>query len=50
VVKKARYNKEVLLNFFVNTLKLDENIAQTNACKVEHILSDEVIEGIKNMK
>ncbi len=50
VVKKARYNKEILLNFFINTLKLDENIAQTNACKVEHILSDEVIEGIKNMK
>jgi len=50
VVKKAKYKKEILLNFFINTLKLDEKIAQTNACKIEHILDDSVIEAIKNMK
>lgn len=50
VVKKAKYKKEILLNFFINTLKLDEKTAQTNACKIEHILDDSVIEAIKNLK
>lgn len=50
VVKKAEYNKEVLLDFFLNTLKLQKEIAQTNACKIEHLLWDEVIDAIKNLK
>ncbi len=50
IIKKAKYKKEILLNFFIDILKLDENTAQTNACKIEYILSDEVIEALEKFK
>lgn len=38
--KKVIEKHRVLYNFFKNKLKLDETEAQENACRVEHVLSE----------
>lgn len=37
---------KVLYNFFKNTLNLDEQEAQENACRVEHVLSEEAFRSL----
>ena len=37
----------VLLEFFNNTLWINKKSASENACKIEHVIDDEVIEIIK---
>ncbi len=49
IVEKANYKRNILLNFFKNTLSLNDNISNINACNIEHLLSDEVIEAIKKI-
>lgn len=50
IVEKWVYKRDILVNFFEKKLNLDKEIAQTNACKIEHLLWDEVIEAISKMK
>lgn len=38
--KKVIEKHKVLYNFFKNTLNLEESEAQENACRVEHVLSE----------
>ncbi|WP_032122433.1 metal-dependent transcriptional regulator [Clostridium amazonitimonense] len=38
---------QVLTEFFVETAKVCEEVAEKDACKVEHIISDETFQGIK---
>ena len=38
--RKVIEKHKVLYGFFKNTLKLDETEAQENACRVEHVLSE----------
>ena len=38
---------EILSKFFVNILKIDKELANKNACKIEHVIDDELIEKIK---
>lgn len=46
---KSIYERHKLLTkFFVQTAKVDEKIAEEDACKIEHIISDETFQGIKN--
>lgn len=46
---KSIYERHKLLTkFFVKTAKVDEKIAEQDACKIEHIISDETFQGIKN--
>lgn len=46
---KGIYERHRLLTkFFVETAKVDENTAEQDACKIEHIISDETFQGIKN--
>ena len=47
IVKSALYKREVLINFFQNNLWLNEDISNSEACKIEHLISDEVINKIK---
>lgn len=47
IVKSALYKREVLINFFENSLWLNSDISNSEACKIEHLISDEVIEKIK---
>lgn len=37
---------KVLYNFFKNTLNLDEQEAQENACRVEHVLSEKAFRSL----
>lgn len=42
------YEKHQLLTeFLMNTAKVTKEIAECDACKIEHIISDEVFAGIK---
>ena len=36
-----------LTSFFQKVAKVDVKIAEEDACKIEHIISDEIFEGIK---
>lgn len=43
------YEKHQLLTkFLMNTASVSREIAEDDACKIEHIISDEVFKGIKN--
>lgn len=45
---KSIYERHKLLTkFFAQTAKVDEKIAEQDACKIEHIISDETFQGIK---
>ena len=46
-VAKRVYERHRLLTDFFVTLGVDEDIASADACKVEHVLSDETFEAIK---
>ncbi|EJE7235026.1 metal-dependent transcriptional regulator [Clostridium sporogenes] len=38
---------QILTEFFVEAAKVSEEIAEKDACKVEHVISDETFQGIK---
>lgn len=43
------YERHQLLTLFLQKVAgVSEEIAETDACKMEHIISDEVFQGIKN--
>ncbi len=42
------YEKHTILSNFLICLGVNENIAKTDACKIEHDLSDEAFAAIKN--
>jgi len=35
---------EILSSFFVNILKIEPSLADKNACKIEHVIDDEILE------
>ncbi len=46
----AVYEKhECLTEFLMHTAKVSKEVAEDDACKIEHIISDEVFEGIKKV-
>ena len=50
IVKVVEANRNSLISFFKDTLKLDEDIAMRNACRIEHLLDADVVEKMKNIK
>ncbi|AAK79437.1 Mn-dependent DtxR family transcriptional regulator [Clostridium acetobutylicum] len=45
---KSIYERHRLLTkFFVETAKVEKAIAEEDACRIEHIISDETFQGIK---
>lgn len=45
---EAIYEKhQILTDFFIKIAKVTPEIAEEDACKVEHIISDECFQGIK---
>lgn len=44
--KKILKKHKIVCKFLTNILKVSENIAQNDACKIEHIISDETIKKI----
>ncbi len=43
VASEVYFRHEMLTNFLVNTLGIDRNIAEQDACKMEHIVSHETL-------
>ena len=44
--KKLQKKHKILSNFFIKILNIEENLANKNACKIEHVIDDELIEKI----
>ncbi len=40
---------QILTKFFVETAKVSEEIAEKDACKVEHVISDETFQELKSL-
>jgi Mn-dependent DtxR family transcriptional regulator len=44
---KKIYNRhKVMTNFFVKSLKVEVELAERNACRIEHVIDDELFEAI----
>lgn len=40
---------QVITSFLVDVLGVDQETAEEDACRVEHVISDQTFEGIKNL-
>ncbi|NVP17491.1 metal-dependent transcriptional regulator [Candidatus Gracilibacteria bacterium] len=49
ITKKAIYKRNILNDFFIS-IGLNKDTAQSEACKIEHLLLDEVVEKIKDFR
>ena len=49
IVKVVEANRNSLISFFKNTLKLDDDQAMKNACKIEHLLDSEVVKKMESL-
>ena len=38
---------KTITDFFVNTLNIDAGVAEKDACRIEHVISQETFEAIK---
>ena len=48
--QKTVKKHKILSDFFTKVLKIDREQAEKNACKIEHVIDDEIIEKMKNYK
>ena len=48
--KKTVKKHQILSDFFVEILMIDKQTAEKNACKIEHVIGDEIIEKMKKYK
>lgn len=46
IAKEVRRRHNILKSFLVNILKVDEEIAEDEACRIEHIVSGDTIKKI----
>ena len=49
VAKNVLLKHQVLFGFFKDFLKLEEDDAQINACRIEHVITDSAFKKIKNI-
>jgi Mn-dependent DtxR family transcriptional regulator len=49
IVTKTKHTRAVLIKFFSQKLSIDAEQAEVNACKIEHLISDEIIEKIEKL-
>jgi len=49
-IAKKIYEKRVVFKEFIMYLGVDEETAARDACKIEHVLSDQTFEAIKEFK
>ncbi len=45
--KKVIRKHNTLTDFFENTLGIEKNIAESNACKIEHVVSEDVFDTLE---
>lgn len=48
IAKEIVYKHDVLNDFFINILNIEEEEAKETACKIEHIISENVLSRIVN--
>ena len=48
--QKTVKKHKILSDFFTEILKIDREQAEKNACKIEHVIDDEIIEKMKKYK
>ncbi len=46
IVERARKNRELFTKFFMQNLNVDEKNAVINACKIEHLIWEEITLGL----
>lgn len=46
--KKIYYNHQLITRFLEHSLKLSSNEASENACKMEHVISDQMLDSMKH--
>ncbi len=49
IVEQTKHTRAILIDFFTNKLNVDEKEAEINACKIEHLISDEIVEKIQKL-
>ena len=49
-IAKSIYEKRIVLKDFIMSLGVDEETASVDACRIEHVLSDQTFEAIKEFK
>ncbi len=47
--KSINEKHEILTQVFIKYLKLDTELAESDACKVEHVISEETFEALKKL-
>lgn len=43
IAKGLDRKHEVIKSFFINVLEVDEKVADTDACEIEHVISDQTL-------
>jgi DtxR family Mn-dependent transcriptional regulator len=49
IVSTVLWNRDILSRFFMTKLGLPRDIATTNACKIEHLIDSEVVDGMAKL-
>ena len=44
------YERHKVLYDFLKSIGVSEDVAERDACKIEHVISDETLEALKNIK
>jgi DtxR family Mn-dependent transcriptional regulator len=47
MVEKIKDKNHIIYTFFTNVLNVDNEQAEIDSCKIEHLISDEVIDALK---
>ena len=46
--KKVYLSHRILTDFFMQTLGIDADVAEADACKIEHVISEKTLNAIKS--
>lgn len=47
IVQRIKDRNKILKQFFIDVLKIDDEQAEIDSCKIEHLISDEVTQALK---
>ncbi len=49
IARTIKYKHDLITKYFLMTLDITEKIAESNACRFEHIISNEMIDAIEEL-
>lgn len=47
IVQRIKDRNKIIKQFFIDVLKIDDEQAEIDSCKIEHLISDEVTQALK---